>query len=93
MTFYPRDITPLSVYEETEWIGMEGQCDKCRVLYFIQAPYHSGRCPKCEYGWVTCAPRLMQRLETANYLEFREEMRIRKEKEAALRAKAAEERC
>lgn len=65
MTFYPRDLTPLSVYEETEWVGTEGQCDKCRNLYFIQAPYYSGCCPKCEYGWVTVAPRMQKRLEQA----------------------------
>lgn len=86
--FDPRDLTAHSFFEEMEWVGLEGQCDRCRIIYFIPRPALSGRCPKCEWGWVTTAPRVQARLEVANYMEWKEKIREESEKERAKNATA-----
>lgn len=46
------DLTCLDLYEFTAYIGIQGQCKKCKKLFILEAPEFESWCPECNYGYL-----------------------------------------
>lgn len=68
--FDPLDLTPLSLYEMAEWVGLEGMCNRCKRLFIVKAPDMDGQCPEVDCGgWVRVSWRLWTVAQEADMWE------------------------